>query len=469
MSEKGRIGDRLVARGFLTRAVAETIAVETVLAGTRFGSVAANSKRVRDAEVLKVLSAQLGIPGVDLTQMSIPRAVLDRIPAAVAKQHGILPIGVDDHNLLVAVADVHQNLLDEFAFATGLTIRPYVALHTRLTEALAKSYAPHAQGFEGAHAQPGVLAVVSDPVPAPKLAAPIGPTDEPLDLTRAAPVPPLQSAVLPPPIVSASPVATAQATSGVGRGKVILVVDDEAEIRELVVEALKSTQADLVTASRGIEALELIKSVRPDLIILDAMLPEVHGFEICRKVKNSKRFGQTPVLMISAIYRGWRIAEDIKSLYGVDVFLEKPFRIGELRRHTEALLAHTPLKMGEAELNREAQARYEAGLKAAQAGDWDAALTSLRAAESLEPFAAKVQFQLGWVLEMRDRAFQAIYHYERAVELEPELFAATKSLALLYQAKGFRHKAVDMWERCIKTAPTNEIREQIKEHLVGIL
>lgn len=226
----------------------------------------------------------------------------------------------------------------------------------------------------------------------------------------------------------------------------------------------------MTASARGIEALQLIKTVKPDLVVLDAMLPEVHGFEICRKVKESKRFGGTPVLMISAIYRGWRIAEDIKSTYKADAFLEKPFRISELRRVAEELLSTgKAAAASNDDLGAEALAHYAAGVEAYQAKNYRLALDELRAAEAAEPFSAKIQFMLGRTLEQDEKVFQAVYHYERAVELDPKLFAATKNLALLYQARGFRNKAVEMWERSLAAAPNPQVREQIKQYLVSIL
>ncbi|MBI5509559.1 MAG: response regulator [Deltaproteobacteria bacterium] len=476
-----------MTRGLLSRSLAETIAVETVIANTRFGSVAASSGRVPEADVLRVLAHQTGVPAVDLPAVAVPRAALDKVPHAVAKQHVVLPLAEDGDNLLLAMANPRdQKTIDEIGFATGLKVRPHVALHLRLLDAIAKAYANRSEVYEGPRAKgakPGALVLVVDVPAAPPVSAALSAsdpiefeidlTDEPLELVSGASPPrhgpatavTAAATAAPAPRLSDTPAAAAVT---VGR-KVILVVDDEPEIQTLVVEALKSLGHELVAATRGAEALQLVKNRRPDLIILDAMLPEVHGFEICRKVKESKRFGSTPVLMVSAIYRGWRIAEDIKALYGVDSFLEKPFRINELRRQTEALLAKTPLKVSDDQLNREAVSQYDAGVKAYQANDHATAFKALRAAETIEPFSAKIQFMLGRVLEQQGRAFQAIYHYERAIELDQSLFAATKNLALLYQAKGFRNKAVEMWERCLKAAPTAEIQEQIKQHLVSIL
>ena len=73
-----------------------------------------------------------------------------------------------------------------------------------------------------------------------------------------------------------------------------------------------------------------VKEHAPDLIVLDAMLPEVHGFEIARRIKGSQRYGQLPIIMVSAVYRGWRYAEDLKQSFSVDHYIEKPFRISEI-------------------------------------------------------------------------------------------------------------------------------------------
>ena len=62
-----------------------------------------------------------------------------------------------------------------------------------------------------------------------------------------------------------------------------------------------------------------------------------------------------------------------------------------------------------------------------------------------------------------------MYHYERAIELDPNLYAAAQNLALLYQTKGFKRKAVEMWERALLSAPSEDVRNNIKQHLVNIL
>ena len=101
--------------------------------------------------------------------------------------------------------------------------------------------------------------------------------------------------------------------------------------------------------------------------------------------------------------------------------------------------------------------------------DYARAFDKLRRAEEIEPFSARVQFAIGQVLEKDDRTFQGMYHYERAIELDPKMYAAAQNLALLYQSKGFKLKAIEMWERALLSAPSTDVRENIKRHLVNIL
>ena len=94
----------------------------------------------------------------------------------------------------------------------------------------------------------------------------------------------------------------------------------------------------VIEADRGLLALRLVKDHVPDLIILDAMLPELHGFDIARRIKGSAKYGRIPIIMVSAVYRGWRIAEDLKQNYGIEDYLEKPFRITDMLEAVQRLL-----------------------------------------------------------------------------------------------------------------------------------
>ena len=120
--------------------------------------------------------------------------------------------------------------------------------------------------------------------------------------------------------------------------RTVLVVDDEDEIRKLLRRVFEARGFRVREADRGNTALKLVKDEPPDVMILDAMLPEVHGFDIARRIKGSERYGKIPIIMVSAVYRGWRFAEDLKQSYGVDAFIEKPFKIGDVVNAVEKAL-----------------------------------------------------------------------------------------------------------------------------------
>ena len=442
-----RTGDALVERGLLTRQQAEQVAGQKAASGRRFLSEAVALGLVTEDDALGFLAQLCGVPAVDLRKETIPTDIAAKLPVDVARTDEVIAIKQEDENLVVAMAEpANEQLLDEIGFATGYLVVPHAALAFRIREAIDAAYEPGSGGYQGPLANEP--AHVVKPTSAEEFEINVeglGNEDD--------------TSWIDPPTTIERPAGS----------KTILVVDDEVDIQNLVRDALTPLGAEILTAGRGIEALKKIKKHSPDLLVLDAMLPEVHGFEICKKVKQSKRFGKVPVLMISAVYRGWRIAEDVKVTYKVDEFLEKPFRVSELRRKAAGLLAGPPPQNVDENMADDAKQAYEKGVEAYQNEKLDEALESFRAAEQLEPFSPNIEFMLGRVLERADRSYQAIYHYERAIELDSNFFSAIKNLALLYQNAGFKNKAVEMWERGLSAAPDDAVKEQIKNHLVSLL
>lgn len=111
--------------------------------------------------------------------------------------------------------------------------------------------------------------------------------------------------------------------------KKILVVDDEPEIVELCVDVLeRDGRFEVHTASCGYDAGILTQQVRPDLIVLDFMLPDINGKMVCETIRSNEELSETRIIAISGL-----IEEDkIQELYeaGVDLFMQKPFKITEL-------------------------------------------------------------------------------------------------------------------------------------------
>lgn len=251
--------------------------------------------------------------------------------------------------------------------------------------------------------------------------------------------------------------------------KKVLVVDDEREIRVLIRRLLEERGHVVVEADRGRLGLQMLKLENPDLVVLDAMLPEVHGFDIAKRIRSSSRYGHIPIVMVSAVYRGWRFAQDAKQSYGVDAYLEKPFRVQELLTIVETALKDGRAPADPESINAEAEQLFNDGVTAYRTGDVERATDLLQKGVALDPFAYRLRFHLGLLLGKRGLLYDAIEQLERAVQIQATHFPSLKNLAILYQQAGFRNKALEAWERALGAAPDEDTKRAIKEHIVSLL
>jgi len=173
--------------------------------------------------------------------------------------------------------------------------------------------------------------------------------------------------------------------------------------------------------------------------------------------------------MVSAVYRGWRIAEDVKANYGVDFYIEKPFRVGDVIAAVESGLKARQEPVDPESINKDAEKLLNDGVAAYKAGDLEKATELLEAGTQMDPLAYRLRFHLGLLYGKRGQVYDAIQQLERAVEIQGKHFASVKNLAILYQQAGFKNKAVETWQRALTIAPDEDTRKVIKEHLVGLL
>jgi DNA-binding response OmpR family regulator len=253
-------------------------------------------------------------------------------------------------------------------------------------------------------------------------------------------------------------------------GRSVLVVDDEEDIRKLLARVLTERGYRVLEADRGTTALAMVKQHSPDAIVLDAMLPEVHGFEVCRRIKSSSRFGSTPVLMISAVYRGWRFREDLKNSYNVHDFIEKPFRLHDVVAAVDAMLSGKAKPDRDPEsMTAEAERAFQRSVEQYKRGQIDEAITLLEQGIQLDPLSYRLHYHLALLVGRKGDLFRAIQELDASLQLNPKSFAVLKNLAVLYQQAGFKRKAIEMWERAVSEAPDDPTRAQIKEHLLSLL
>jgi DNA-binding response OmpR family regulator len=119
--------------------------------------------------------------------------------------------------------------------------------------------------------------------------------------------------------------------------ELILVVEDEEPVQEAIVTALESSGFEVITASDGEEGLQHLQAERPDLVLLDLMLPKIGGMDVCTAIREQS---EVPIIMLTGLS-----AEDdrVEGLTrGADDYITKPFRARELTARVRAVLRRSP-------------------------------------------------------------------------------------------------------------------------------
>jgi two-component system, OmpR family, alkaline phosphatase synthesis response regulator PhoP len=119
----------------------------------------------------------------------------------------------------------------------------------------------------------------------------------------------------------------------------ILIVDDEPHIRlllEQTMEELEDEGVELLTAGNGIDALNIVKEKKPELIFIDVMMPGMSGFEVCNKVKNE--LGMKELYMIMLTAKGQEVDREQGIKSGADIYMTKPFNPDEVLKKAREVL-----------------------------------------------------------------------------------------------------------------------------------
>ena len=154
----------------------------------------------------------------------------------------------------------------------------------------------------------------------------------------------------------------------------VLVVDDEPDLVELVRFNLKEAGYEIDAARSGREALALLRRRPPDLLILDLMLPDVSGTEICRQVRSDARLAGIPVLMLTA--KSEEVDRIVGFELGADDYVTKPFSPRELVLRVRALLRRASGEGEGAEILEQATVRLDVDRHRCQVDGADIDLTA---------------------------------------------------------------------------------------------
>jgi CheY-like chemotaxis protein len=123
---------------------------------------------------------------------------------------------------------------------------------------------------------------------------------------------------------------------GERRSEKILLVDDEENVQRVLSMGLESLGYMTLTASSGEEAIEIARAEKPDLILMDIVMPGISGFEACRRLKKDRRTWWMPIIIISALDR--EVDRELVWKAGADGYLTKPIRISTLRESIRAFM-----------------------------------------------------------------------------------------------------------------------------------
>lgn len=119
--------------------------------------------------------------------------------------------------------------------------------------------------------------------------------------------------------------------------RTVLVVEDEESFVEALMVGLKREGFRALAARNGAEAMEMFDAIRPDLVLLDVMLPDVSGLDVCRKIRRRSR---VPIIMVSA--KSSEIDTVVGLEVGADDYVAKPYRLRELVARMRAALRRMP-------------------------------------------------------------------------------------------------------------------------------
>ena len=453
--------------------------VDHVLAharGERFCSAALRLGLATERSLVRVLGHQLGTPGMAIGGVEPAEAALGLLPAEAAHRFGALPVRAFSRSLTLAMRDPNDSAaLADLQFFTGKVVRPVVALASVLEAALHRAYEQppgSTSGLNVAALDESAERALADAMVVPVAALPVDALLPDMTPAPAAdPDPQLLATLRADPVGLQREPTIEPAPSVPERDPRVplLAVDDDAGILKLYEGMFDARRFNLHTCSRGDEALAAIHAHRPRVVLLDAMLPGTHGFEVCRQVKDTPALGQVRVVLLSAAYRGWQMKADLIRQYGADDFIEKPFDITVVMELVDRLLASPGERRRTRPLFADALRSLNQGLVHMQRGELALAAADFADAAEADPLAARPHVYLGKIHERQSAPYRAMHAYEQAVRLDPAFFPAMKDLAILYQSNGFLNKAVELWQKALAACTEESMRAAIREHLVRLL
>lgn len=164
--------------------------------------------------------------------------------------------------------------------------------------------------------------------------------------------------------------------------KKVLVIDFDAEFLQTVTQFLRTDGYQVVNAMDGIAGLEKFKAEEPDLVVMEAMLPRLHGFELCSKIAKDER--HVPVIIMTGVYKDPVYKTEALRTFGATAYFEKPFSLDSLRTTIRRILNTNEIPAKKEEKKEAVPARPAPETKPAKAAEKFSPLDKLRVEKKKE-------------------------------------------------------------------------------------
>jgi DNA-binding response OmpR family regulator len=120
-------------------------------------------------------------------------------------------------------------------------------------------------------------------------------------------------------------------------GKKVLIVDYDSRSLDSLAKLFERQKFEVIKAADGLAAYEKFRLERPDIVVLEAILPKLHGFDLASRIRLESR-GAVPVVIVTGLYRGSRYRHEALTSFGASAYFEKPYKDEELLRTVLGLL-----------------------------------------------------------------------------------------------------------------------------------
>ncbi len=439
----------------------------------------------------EVLAEQTQIPALVFGTSTIDLTTLDQVPASFLREQQVLPLFADADAVTVAVGDpmATAQALQHMGIQLGRRMVAVATAPALLTVAIERALEARAAGDRVLRGGRTVDATVVLTLARPPVKVRLPRADSVAralaDVFKDSPEN-LPAALRAPAALSGPTLGTLRlkkirnpASADMDAGVVerplvvhdqphVLVVEDDEAIGHLLCRALGADGYETRHILSGDAVAAALVLRRPDLIVLDAMLPGVHGFEICAALKQSPEWRSTPVVMVSAVYRGFERAREIQEQHGADAFVEKPFQLEHVRRVVADLLRQPPPVATTTPTQQLTEARARALVDHhVTMGDADGAARVVDRWLSAEPLSARAWLERGHLAIQADDHVTALRAYEVAAVYDRTLFGAQVSLAMLYEQLGFSRRARATWMAAAVCAPDPDTAQRIRVAIKG--